>query len=94
MPPVEDHEVNERVKISADKPYGCKNRPDLSGGHWVKERLYRPGEFGKYELVDRFITFNMTPLCRSFYLWDTDPRCIGCSASKDIEYRDKMKGLK
>jgi hypothetical protein len=33
-------EVHEKVKIKVDEPYGCRNRPDLSGGYWVKERVY------------------------------------------------------
>ncbi len=86
--------VHEKVKIKADEPYGCKNRPDLSGGYWVKERVYLKGSGGKYELLDKFIPFKMSPKCRSFYLWDTDPRCIGCTASRDIDYAERMKGMK
>lgn len=85
--------VHEKVKIDADEPYGCRNRPDLSGGYWVKQRVYIDGDGGKYELVDFPVEFRMSAKCRSFYLWDTDPRCGDCTANKDYEYRDRMEGM-
>ena len=86
--------VHEKVKIKADEPYGCHSRPDLSGGYWVKVRVYIDGDEGRYELMDKFIPFRMSPKCRSFYLWETDPRCGYCTTSKDYEYRDRMAGMK
>lgn len=83
--------VHEKVKIKADDPYGCHSRDDLSGGYWVKQRVYGVG--GVYELIDKYIPFRMSPQCRSFYLWDVDPRCGGCTASRDIEYAERMKGM-
>jgi hypothetical protein len=87
-------EVHEKVKIKVDEPYGCRNRPDLSGGYWVKERVYLKGDGGRYELLDKFIKFDNSPKCRSFHLWDTDPRCSGCTTSRDVDYALRMKGMK
>ena len=85
--------VHEKVKIKADDPYGCHSRGDLAGGYWVKVRVYIDGDMGRYELLDKFIRFRNSPKCRSFYLWDADPRCGGCTASKDYEYAERMKGM-
>ena len=91
--PVEDHEVHEKVRISADEPYGCANRKELSGGYWVKVRVYIDGSQGQYELLDKYIPFRMSTKCRSFYLWEEDPRCGYCTSPKDYEYADKMRNL-
>ena len=40
------------------------------------------------------IEHNMSMMCRSFYLWDTDPACAGCQQDKDRDYAEMMKGLK
>jgi len=89
--PVEDHETHEKVKIAADKPYGCHSRKGMGAGYYAPDRRYRPD--GTYHLVLTFIPHAMSTSCRSFYLWDTDPRCKGCTAEKDTEYADKMRGI-
>ena len=91
--PVENHEVHDSVKIKADKPYSCNSRKEFSRGYWVKERVYIPGDRGKYEFIDKFISYRMSVSCRNFYLWDTDPRCKACTAAKDHAYADKMREL-
>lgn len=83
--------VHEKVKINADDPYGCHSRPELSGGYWVMERTY--WEDGRFTLAPSFIPFRMSTKCRSFYLWDADPRCGYCTTKKDYEYADRMKGM-
>lgn len=84
--------VHDKVRIDADEPYGCKNRPDLSGGYWVMQRTY--WEDGRFTMAPEFIPFRMSSKCRNFYLWNTDPRCGECTASKDYEYRDRMEVMK
>lgn len=91
--PVENHEVHDSVKINASDPYGCSSRKEFARGYWVKERVYLPGDRGRYELHDKFITHRMSVSCRSFYLWDTDPRCKVCTAARDHAYADKMRNL-
>lgn len=89
--PVEDHEVHEKVKISSDKPYACHSRKKLGAGYYAPDREYRPD--GSFYIRLSFIPYAMSTACRNFYLWDTDPRCTGCTADKDNEYADKMRGL-
>lgn len=91
--PVEDHEVHERVRISADDPYGCHSarNPVTSDGYYAPDRVYRPD--GTYHIVLTYIKHATSKDCRNFYLWDTDPRCRGCAKPKDIEYALRMKGL-
>ena len=91
MCPVIDHEVHEKVKIAEDTPYGCNGRTDFSKGYWVQEREYRTD--GTYVMRDHFIERRMSTACRSFYLWDTDPRCNNCSTKKDTEYANLMGNL-
>lgn len=86
-----DHEVHEKVKISADKPYGCHSRTSISAGYYAPDRKYKPD--GTFYVIQTFIPHATSTLCRSFYLWDTDPRCRGCTASLDVEYALTMKGL-
>ena len=89
--PVEDHAVHEKVKIAADEPYGCHSRGKMGTGYFAPDRRYRPDE-AYFQILTR-IPHAMSTACRSFYLWDTDPRCAGCTAAKDTEYADKMRAL-
>lgn len=86
-----DHEVHEKVKIAADKPYGCHSRTGLGKGYYAPDRVYKPD--GTFYLIQTFIPHAMSQSCRSFYLWDTDLRCQGCIADKDIDYANTMKDL-
>lgn len=90
--PVEDHEVHEKVKISADEPYGCSNRTGFGKGYYAPDREYRPD--GTFYTRLTFIPHAMSTSCRSFYLWDTDPRCAVCKAERDEAYANTMRGLK
>ena len=87
-----DHEAHEKVKISADKPYGCHSRTGFIKGYYAPDRIYRPD--GTFYVVQTLIPHAMSSHCRAFYLWDTDPRCGGCTTDKDVEYANLMGGLK
>ena len=89
--PVEEHEVHEKVRISADKPYGCSNRKEFAKGYYAPDRVYRPD--GTFHTILSWIPHATSTECRSFYLWSTDPRCSVCEAAKDFEYANRMKGL-
>ena len=89
--PVEDHPVHERVKIDDSTPYGCHSREGFETGYFAPDRRYKPD--GTYYVVQTRIPHAMSKSCRNFYLWDTDPRCRGCTAKKDIDYALKMQGL-
>ena len=89
--PVESHEVHEKVKISADKPYGCSGRKGFGKGYYAPDRKYRPD--GTFYIVQTWIPHEMSTACRSFYLWDADPRCSVCTAELDNEYANRMKDL-
>ena len=88
--PVLDHEVHDKVRISADKPYGCHSRTKFGKFYYAFDRVYSGHEF---VIIKKPIPHEMSTACRSFYLWDTDPRCIGCTSERDEEYANKMKGL-
>jgi hypothetical protein len=90
--PVLDHEVSDKVRISADKPYGCHSRTGMSQGCYAPDRVYRPD--GTFYIIQTFIPNAMSNKCRSFYLWNSDPRCQGCTTDKDVEYAELMGGLK
>jgi hypothetical protein len=75
MPPVDDHAVHEKVKIKADKPYGCKNHSS-SAGYYAPDRVYKPD--GTFYIVQVFIPHVMTTDCR-YDMSRLDPRCNGCS---------------
>lgn len=75
MPPVDDHEVHEKVKIKIDKPYGCKNKEKQSDGYYAPDRVYRPD--GTFYLIQTYILFVMTRDCK-YDMSRTDPRCNGC----------------
>jgi hypothetical protein len=90
--PVEDHAVHEKVKISDSTPYGCHSREGVNTGYFAPDRRYKPD--GTFYVIQIRIPHTMSKTCRSFYLWDTDPRCAGCTADKDFEYRDRMVALK
>lgn len=89
--PVEEHEVHEKVRITADKPYGCSNRYGMSAGYYAPDRRYKPD--GTFYIIQAWIPHVMSRACRNFYLWDTDPRCSVCKSARDIEYAERMKGL-
>ena len=77
--PVDDHPVHEKVKISADKAYGCKNRKTAKG-YYAPDREYRPD--GTYYLRLVFIPHRLTTSCK-YDFRRTDPRCKGCNHRSD-----------
>lgn len=79
MPPVDDHEVHEKVKIKANKPYGCKDHK-TSEGYYAPDRIYRPD--GTFYIIQTFIPHVLTKNCR-YDLRRTDPRCNTCKWKTD-----------
>lgn len=77
--PVDDHPVHEKVRIDADKPYGCKDRV-MSKGYYAPNREYRPD--GTFYLRLSFIPHVMTTGCK-YDFRRTDPRCKGCKQRSD-----------
>jgi len=89
-----EHEVHAKVKIDSTFRYGCNSvrNPNRSmNGYHAPDRRYKPD--GSYYQVLVFIPNAMSKLCRSFYLWDTDPACADCKTERDEEYANTMKGL-
>lgn len=76
--PVDDHPVHEKVRIAADKSYGCKDHI-MSAGYYAPDRVYRPD--GTFYIIQTFIPHVMTTDCR-YDLRTTDPRCSGCNWTK------------
>ena len=79
MPPVDDHPVHKKVRIEANKPYGCKNHV-TSKGYYAPDRVYRPD--GTFYIVQVFIPHVMTTSCK-YDLAEQDPRCTGCKWESD-----------
>lgn len=79
MPPVDDHPVHEKVKIDADKAYGCKNRV-MAKGYYAPDRVYKPD--GTFYVVQVFIPHRLTTSCK-YDFRRTDPRCGGCKWRED-----------
>ena len=92
--PVEDHEVHEKVIEKAGTRYGCFNRKSYADGYRAPNRYQTSdGYQAVFKIEAKFIPHVMSRECRSFDLWDTDPKCEGCNTPKDFEYADKMKSL-
>jgi len=77
--PVEEIPVHEKVKIAADKRYGCWGKAKQSAGYYAPDRRYKPD--GTFYIVQVFIPHAMTTDCR-YDLHNTDPRCTDCTADK------------
>lgn len=90
--PVEDHEVHEKVKIDNSFRYGCNSIKRTAGMYMAPDRRYKPD--GTYYVIQIPIRHVLSTDCRNFYLWDTDGGCTDCTAPRDLEYAEKMKGLK
>ena len=89
--PVEEHEVHESVRHSADKLYGCNSNKRLQNGYWLQEREYRQN--GTYIMMHKFVEHRMSFNCRNYYLWYSDPGCRNCSKPKDRAYAQRMQSL-
>lgn len=85
-----DHAVHKKVKIAADKPYGCHNREWDSKGYYAPNRMagsdgYKP--MFRYEAVR--IPHRMSQECR-YDMSLTDPRCGGCKHRGSGEKYNEM----
>lgn len=81
------------VTLPANKAptrHGCYNRKtDMRKRfYWATNRNYFPD--GSFDLVSVRIPVNTSYKCRSFYSWEADPLCAGCTALKDLEYQQRM----
>lgn len=77
MPPVEEHEVHEKVRISSSKPYGCQNR-EIIDSYYAPNRFFGSDGYKpmiKLEAVR--INHVMSRDCR-YDLSMSDERCVGC----------------
>jgi hypothetical protein len=93
MPADDQYDVVHPINV-AKEHYGCYNvdRPRNKRYYWAVQRYFMPD--GSFDLVSVRVPVHTSRDCRSFYLWDTDARCIGCTVTKDIKYRDRMMGIK
>jgi hypothetical protein len=76
--PVEAHEVHEKVRIDAAKPYGCHNRDGFKEAYHAPNRF--AGTTGHQPIwwLERVrIPFTMSRECR-YDMSLTDPRCNEC----------------
>lgn len=96
MPADEDYDVvHEKVKVGSDFRYGCNSvrNPNRSmKSYYAQERKYLPD--GTFYLRLSEIKHENSTACRSFRLWDVDPACADCNTERDLEYAEKMGGLK
>ena len=75
MPPVEEHEVHEKVKHEADYKYGCHKRKPYTNEYYAPDRVYRPN--GTFYIVQKRIPFVMSRECR-YDMSLTDTHCNEC----------------
>ena len=95
MPSDEQYDVvHEKTKDKGQ--YGCFNRPELTGGYWAKDGYRMEQHEGQMYGVQKWkwVDNVMSSPCRNYYLWETDPKCVGCNAPKDIAYQKRMEGMK
>ena len=81
------HEVHEKVKIDANKPYGCNGFGERGKGYFVQVRDYRKD--GTYVLRDKFIEYRMSHECR-YDISLIDPRCEKCTNRGSGEKYNEM----
>ena len=76
--PVEDHEVHEKTRIEAAKPYGCHNRDrDMTGYSAPNRFAGTTGHEPIYWLGRVKIPHVMSRECR-YDMSNNDSRCNGC----------------
>ena len=90
--PVENHEVHEKVKITASKPYGCNNRDrDFTGYHAPNRFAGTTGNEPIWWLGRVKIPHVMSKECR-FDMSLSDPRCENCKHQGSGErYNEKIR---
>ena len=87
MPPVETHEVHEKVRINADKPYGCHNREKHGNGYQAPDRRYKPD--GTFYVIQTYVMHKMSTDCR-YDMSLTDARCTNCKHQGSGEAYNQM----
>ena len=87
-------EVHEKTKDKGQ--YGCFNRPEITGGYWAKDGYRMEQHDGQMYGVQKWkwVEHVMSKQCRNYYLWETDPKCVGCTTPKDIAYQKRMESMK
>lgn len=91
MPPVEEHEVHEKVKHDADYKYGCHNRKPYVNDYYAPDRIYRPD--GTYYVVQTRIQHSMSRECR-YDMSLSDSHCQDCKHRGSGEaYNEKVRAI-
>lgn len=78
--------------INDESRYGCHNRKPYAKHYWAPQRIFHSD--GSFDVISVRVPSVMSRDCRSFYLWDTDTMCAGCTVKRDVEYAERMKGMK
>lgn len=91
MPPVEEHEVHEKVKHDADYKYGCHNRKPYANDYYAPDRIYRPD--GTFYIVQTRIQHAMSRECR-YDMSLSDTHCEDCKHRGSGEaYNKKVRSF-
>jgi hypothetical protein len=90
MPADTQYDVVHHLTIGGER-YGCHSRGAMAKHYWAPHRVFMPD--GSFRTVPVRVPVATSKACRSFYLWDADPKCAGCTAAKDHEYAERMKGM-
>ena len=85
--------VHEKTKDK--EKYGCCNRSKFEAGYWAKNGFRMEEHEGEVYGVQKWIwvPHEMSWNCRNYYLWETDPKCVGCNTPKDIAYQKRMESM-
>lgn len=95
MPPVETHEVHEKVRIDSDFRYGCNNRKPFKKTYFSPNRflpvLRDPKEFFKqmFQFHAKQVEHRMSTECR-YDMSLKDQACEGCQHRGNGESYDAM----
>ncbi len=91
MPADTQYDSVHPLTVCGDK-YGCHSRHGFYGGYFAPDGYL---QVANESAAVRFsyINHTMSKACRNYYLWNTDPKCAGCTADKDTEYERRMRGM-
>ena len=86
--------VHEKTKDT--EHYGCFNREPLQKGYWAKDGFRMEQHEGVMYGVQQYkwVEHTLRTKCRSYSLWETDPKCVGCDVAKDVAYQRRMEKMK
>ena len=86
--------VHEKTKDT--EHYGCWNRKPTEQGYWAKDGYRMEQHEGQMYGVQKWVWVEhvMSSKCRNYYLWETDPKCVGCEVAKDVAYQRRMEKMK